>query len=55
MNKKIKKEKHTQRFSFALNNEKDKELIEWINKQPNKSEYIKRLVRERIGLNKHNH
>lgn len=39
------KRKH---IPFNQNNPEDMALLDWINRQPNATEYIKRLVREDI-------
>jgi len=37
-----------ERFEIALDAFADRDIVEMLNKQPNKSDYIRRLVREDI-------
>lgn len=41
-----------QQVRLSLNKETDADLIEWINQQPNKQGYLKRLIREDMEKNK---
>lgn len=38
--------RHYKRLQILLNTEEDADIIAWLNRQPNKSAYIKKLVRE---------
>ena len=40
------KRKNVKRTCFELRNEADAELIEWLNQQPKKNEYIRNLIRQ---------
>ena len=39
---------NTTRINLSLNNKNDMDIIEHLNKQPNKQGYIKQLIREDI-------
>lgn len=48
-NKRVKEPKETRvRFEIALDSVRDKDLIEHLNSVPNKSEYVRELIREDI-------
>ena len=40
-----------QRINIALNKEHDADILEWLNKKPNKQGYIKELIRADMEKN----
>lgn len=43
------KKNHTKSFNLTVNTETEKDIIEQLQKQPNKQAYIKELIRKDIG------
>ena len=39
------KREKTKSFNLTLNVEKEKDIIEWLSKQPNKQSYLRELIR----------